>query len=174
MPHEKNSLVGQLHKMEVSVVLSKNSMKERLLSWLVLAGIILVLMAILVFAVYSLQSFDFIQLQISSVGSAFAFMGLLLLGLGFLGMIGTLLDSLRKHLFKDRLIWATRAVQEILLIAIFGAMIYMIDQWIDGVELGNVQTEILLALFLYSLVTLLGRHGDQIKKQDPEVKKKQT
>lgn len=160
--------------MEVSVVLSKNSMKERLLLWLVLAGIILVLIAILVFAVYSLRSFDFIQLRISSIGSAFAFMGLLLLGLGFLGVIGTMLDSLRRHLFKDRLVWATRAVQEILLIAIFGAMIYLIDQWIDGVEIGNVQTEILLALFLYGLVTLLGRLGDQIKKQDAEAKEKQT
>lgn len=152
--------------MEVSVVLRKNSIGERALLWLVFAGILLVLISILVSAVYSLQSFNFIQLRISSMGSAFAFIGLLLLGLGFLGAIGTMLDSLRRHLFKDRLVWAARLVQESLLIAIFGVMLYVIDQWIDGVEIGNIQTEILLALFLYGLITLLGKLGDQIKKQD--------
>lgn len=152
--------------MEVSVVLLKNSIGERALLWLVFAGILLVLISILVSAVYSLQSFYFIQLRISSMGSAFAFIGLLLLGLGFLGAIGTMLDSLRRHLFKDRLVWAARLVQESLLIAIFGVMLYVIDQWIDGVEIGNIQTEILLALFLYGLITLLGKLGDQIKKQD--------
>lgn len=144
----------------------KNSIGERALLWLVFAGILLVLISILVSAVYSLQSFYFIQLRISSMGSAFAFIGLLLLGLGFLGAIGTMLDSLRRHLFKDRLVWAARLVQESLLIAIFGVMLYVIDQWIDGVEIGNIQTEILLALFLYGLITLLGKLGDQIKKQD--------
>lgn len=152
--------------MEVSVVLRKNSIGERALLWLVFAGILLVLISILVSAVYSLQSFYFIQLRISSMGSAFAFIGLLLLGLGFLGVIGTMLDSLRRHLFKDRPVWAARLVQESLLIAIFGVMLYVIDQWIDGVEIGNIQTEILLALFLYGLITLLGKLGDQIKKQD--------
>lgn len=144
----------------------KNSIGERTLLWLVFAGILLVLISILVSAVYSLQSFYFIQLRISSMGSAFAFIGLLLLGLGFLGVIGTMLDSLRRHLFKDRPVWAARLVQESLLIAIFGVMLYVIDQWIDGVEIGNIQTEILLALFLYGLITLLGKLGDQIKKQD--------
>lgn len=141
-------------------------MGERTLLWLVLAGILLVLISILVFAVYTLQSFHFIQLRISSIGSAFAFIGLLLLGIGFLGIIGTMLDSLRRHLFGDRPVWAARVVQEILLIIIFGVMLYMIDQWIDGVEIGNIQTEVLLALFLYVLITLLGKLGDQIKKQD--------
>lgn len=137
-----------------------------MLLWLVLAGILLVLISILVSAVYTLQSFNFIQLRISSIGSAFAFIGLLLLGLGFLGMIGTMLDSVRRHMFKNRPVWGARVVQEILLIAIFGVMLYVIDQWIDGVEIGNIQTEILLALFLYGLITLLGKLGDQIKKQD--------
>lgn len=148
--------------------MNKNRGKEHVLLGLVFAGSILIITSILVFAVYSLQSIDFIQIRITSIGSMFAFIVLLLLGLGLLSIIGTLIDSLRKHLFQTRFKLTTMIMQEILLIAIFGVIIYAIDQWIDGVEIGNMQTEILLALFLYGIVTLLGKMGDQIRKQDNE------
>lgn len=152
--------------------MNKSNQKERFQLMLVLAGITLILVAILVFATYALLSLDFIHLRISSIASVFAFMGLLILAAGVLSIIGSMLDSLRKHLFQNSFKLASSVIQEMILIAVFGGMIYWIDQWIDGVEIGNFQTELLLALFLYGIITLLAKLGDQIKKQDDEVRKK--
>lgn len=148
--------------------MNKNSLKERTLLLLVLAGILLILVAILVFSVYSLKVFDFMDIRISSIPSLFSFTGLLILGAGALSVIGSFLDSLRRHLFKDSFKFGCMVIQEILLIVLFGGMIYWIDQWVSGVEIGNIQTEFLLALFIYGLITLLGKLGDQIKKRDEE------
>ncbi|CAM4465166.1 hypothetical protein [Paenibacillus tarimensis] len=152
--------------------MGKGRFKENINLLVVLAGIILILIAVLVFSVYSLQVFDFIKIRITSIGSLVAFIALLFLGLGILGIIGTFLSTLRKHLFKDRFKLAVITVQEIVLIAIFGVIIYTIDLWIDGVVIENVQTEILLALFLYGLISLIGKMGEQIKKQDEAKKEK--
>lgn len=150
------------------MLLSKKSIRESLKILLVLAGIILVLIVILGFSVYSLLSFNFIHIRISSIGSVFAFMGLVLLGTGVLGIVGTLLDSLRRHLLKERFQLSVKILQELVLIAVFGVIIHTVDQWIDGIEIGNVLTEILLTLFLYGLIALLGKLGKQIRKQDAE------
>ncbi|WP_019639254.1 hypothetical protein [Paenibacillus fonticola] len=152
--------------------MNKSNQKERFQLMLVLAGITLILVAILVFATYALLSLDFIHLRISSIASAFAFMGLLILAVGVLSIIGSMLDGLRKHVFQNSFKLVSLVIQEMILVAIFGGMIYWIDQWIDGVEIGNLQTELLLALFLYGIITLLAKLGDQIKKQDDEARKK--
>lgn len=148
--------------------MNKNSLKERALLLLVLTAIILILVAILIFAVYSLKSLDFMDIRISSTSSVFAFTVLLMLGTGALSVIGSILDSLRRHLFKDSFKFGGMVIQEVLLIVLFGGMIYWIDQWVSGVEIGNIQTEFLLVLFLYGLITLLGKLGNQIKKRDEE------
>ncbi|WP_159887485.1 hypothetical protein [Paenibacillus puerhi] len=135
---------------------------------LVLAGIIFVLITIVVFSVYSLQSLSFIHIRISSIYSMFAFIGLILLAAGFLSMVGTMLESLRRHLLKERFELAATTVQELLLISFFGAMIHGIDLWIEGVEIGNPQTEVAFTLFVYLLLNLLGKLGEQVKQQDAE------
>ncbi|WP_146241075.1 hypothetical protein [Paenibacillus sambharensis] len=146
--------------------MSKGRIKNHVQLLAVLAGIILILGTVVVFSVYSLQMFDFIEIRISSIGSMFAFAALLFLGLGIVGIFGTFLETLRTHLFGDRFKLAGIAVQEVVLIAVFGAIIHMINQWIAGFEIGNYQTEILLALFLYGLITLISKLGDHVKKQD--------
>lgn len=154
--------------MEVHIIINKNSLKERTQLLLVLAGIVLILTAILVFAVYALKSIDFIHIRISSTASVFAFLGLVMLGTGVLSVIGSMLDGLRRHLFYPSFKLGGLMIQEILLIVIFGGMIHWIDRWVDGVEIGNIQTEFTLTLFLYGLITLLGKLGDEIKKRDKE------
>lgn len=146
----------------------KKRITERAQLGLVLIGILLVLAVILVFAVYALRSADLIKFRISSIGSMFAFIGLILFGFAALSSIGTVLDSLRRHLLQNRIKIAGIVVQEVILISMFGLFVHMVDRWINGVQIESVQTEILLTLFLYGLVTLLGKIGDQIKKQDDE------
>lgn len=115
-----------------------------------------------------MKSIDFIHIRISSTASAFAFLGLVMLGTGVLSVIGSMLDGLRRHLFDHSFKLGGVMIQEILLIVIFGGMIYWIDRWVDGVEIGNIQTEFTLTLFLYGLITLLGKLGYEIKKRDKE------
>ncbi|AZK45105.1 hypothetical protein [Paenibacillus lentus] len=132
--------------------INKNSLKERTQLLLVLAGIFLILTAILVFAVYALNSIDFIHIRISSTASVFAFLGLVMLGTGVLSVIGSMLDGFRRHVFHHSFKLGGMMIQEILLIVIFGGMIHWIDRWVDGVEIGNIQTEFTLTLFLYGLI----------------------
>lgn len=155
----------------VAAIQRKNRM-ERLHLLLVLAGIVLILVLILIFSVYSLQSLHFIGIRIDSIGSMFAFIGLIMLGTGFLGIIGSLLERLREYVCGEQFHLASTIVQELLLIAIFGTFVHTVDLWISGIEIGNALTEISVALFLYGILTLLGKLGEEVRTRDAEAREK--
>ncbi|CAH1212245.1 hypothetical protein PAECIP111893_03508 [Paenibacillus plantiphilus] len=121
--------------------------------------------------VYLVKSTDMISIRVHSTASMFGFIGILLIMTGVLSVFGTLLETLRIHLFKEHFRYATVTIQELVLIILFGLCLHVVDLWIDGVEIMNAQSEVILTLVIYAFFYLIVKFSDKLKAQDAAAKK---
>ncbi|ARF66879.1 hypothetical protein B7C51_02250 [Paenibacillus larvae subsp. pulvifaciens] len=87
--------------------------------------------------------------------------------------MGTLFNTLWKHLFKERFNLLGVSFSKVIQISLLGLFVHLLDQIIVGVEIRNFYSELFVTTVMYAAVHLLAKFGTYLKEQESNEKEKE-